>query len=518
MKKKLKEKINEALSSVLPITLIVLILSFTTAPMPIGTLMLFLFGAVMLIVGMGFFSLGVDMAMMPMGDGIGGEIAKSKRMGPILLISFIIGVVVTIAEPDLTVLARQVPAVPDMVIILTVAAGVGLFLAVSMLRTRFGWPLSRMLVLLYLLVFLLALFIPREFLAVAFDSGGVTTGPITVPFIMALGIGTASMARQNDEEDSNFGTVALCSVGPILAVLLLGMCFQSTEVDYTPFTVPRVFTSKDVGEQFAAGFPAYIREVLFGLTPIILFFTAFQLLRLRLRRYPLIKIMVGIVYTFIGLVLFLTGANVGFMPAGNYIGEQMAQHEWMIVPLGMIIGYFIVAAEPAVHVLNKQVEELTGGAVPQKAMQLSLSIGVAVSVGLALVRVITGISIFWFLIPGYALALGLTFIVPKIFTAIAFDSGGVASGPMTATFLLPFAMGACESLGGDILTDAFGIVAMVAMTPLITIQLLGLVCKRKNIRAADLTPEEQQDLFDEIIDYTDDLEQGEEEPHAGHAH
>ncbi len=517
MRKKLKEKINEALSSVLPITIIVLILSFTTAPMPIGTLMLFLFGAVMLIVGMGFFSLGVDMSMMPMGDGIGAEMAKNKKMPPILLLSFLIGVIVTVAEPDLQVLARQVPAVPDMVIILTVAVGVGLFLAVSMLRTRFGWPLSRMLVLFYLLVFVLALFVPKEFLAVAFDSGGVTTGPITVPFIMALGIGIASMARDKDAEDSSFGTVALCSVGPILAVLLLGMCFQSTEVNYTPFAVPRVFTSKDVGEQFAAGFPAYMREVLFGLTPVVLFFLAFQLLRLRLRRYPLIKIMVGIVYTFIGLVLFLTGANVGFMPAGNYIGEQMADYKWAIVPLGMLIGYFLVAAEPAVHVLNKQVEELTSGAVPQKAMQLSLSIGVAVSVGLSMVRVVTGISILWFLVPGYAIALVLTFFVPKVFTAIAFDSGGVASGPMTATFLLPFAMGACESLGGDILTDAFGIVAMVAMTPLIAIQLLGLISGHKNRHVADLTPEEQGDLYDEIIDYTDESDQGEEEPYASHA-
>ena len=271
-----------------------------------------------------------------------------------------------------------------------------------------------------------------------------------------------------------------------------------------------------MGEQFAAGFPTYIKEVVLGLLPVILFFLVFQLLRLRLRRYTLIKILVGIVYTFIGLVLFLTGANVGFMPAGNYIGEQMARYKWAIIPLGMLIGYFLVAAEPAVHVLNRQVEELTSGAVPQKAMQLSLSLGVAVSVGLAMVRVVTGVSILWFLIPGYAIALGLTFVVPKVFTAIAFDSGGVASGPMTATFLLPFAMGACEALGGDILTDAFGIVAMVAMTPLIAIQLLGLISSYKNRHTADLTPEEQRDLLDDIIDYADETAPGEEEPHAAH--
>ncbi len=502
MRKKLKEKIFESLSSVLPVTLIVLFLSFTTTFMPIGTLMLFVLGAILLIVGMGFFSLGVDIAMMPMGDGIGSQLAKSKKIPVMLIIAFLIGVAVTVAEPDLQVLARQVPAVPDAVIIWTVAAGVGLFLVVSMLRTLFKIRLSHLLLGLYLLVFLLALFVPKEFLAVAFDSGGVTTGPITVPFIMAMGIGIASMRSHVDSEEDNFGLIALCSIGPILSVLIMGMCFQSTSVEYTPFAIPSVLTSKDAADQFAAGFPVYLEEVLLGLLPIIAFFVIFQLVALHLRKRPLVKIIVGIVYTFIGLVLFLTGANVGFMPTGYFIGSEMAQYGWLIVPLGMVIGYFIVAAEPAVLVLNKQVEEVTSGAIPQKAMRLSLSIGVAVSVGLSMVRVLTGISIFWFLVPGYAIALLLTFFVPPIFTSIAFDSGGVASGPMTATFLLPFAMGACASVGGNILTDAFGIVAMVAMTPLITIQMLGLVYQRKLKRSKDLTPEEEADMTDEIIDYT----------------
>ena len=191
----------------------------------------------------------------------------------------------------------------------------------------------------------------------------------------------------------------------------------------------------------------------------------------------MVKIIIGIIYTYIGLVFFLTGVNVGFMPAGNYLGQVIAglSYPWIIVPIGMLIGYFIVKAEPAVYVLTEQVEELTSGAISAKAMGMSLSIGVAFSLGLAMVRVLTGISILWFLLPGYAVALGLTFFVPKIFTAIAFDSGGVASGPMTATFLLPFSMGACEALGGNVVTDAFGVVAMVAMTPLITIQILGLI-------------------------------------------
>lgn len=507
MGKQLKSKIAEAVSSVLPITGIVLLLSFTLAPMPIGTLMLFMLGAVLLIVGMGFFSLGADISMMPMGDGIGAQVARSNSRLKLVLISFLIGVFITVAEPDLTVLAKQVPAVPDIIIILTVALGVGAFLVLAVLRSISGRvSLTKLLIGFYLIVFLLAFFVPKEFLAVAFDSGGVTTGPITVPFIMALGVGVASIKNGEGGEEDNFGIVALCSIGPILAVLIMGLCMNSTEIAYTPFTVPTVFTSQDVGMQFMQGFPAYIKEVFLGLLPIVVFFTIFQVVSLHLQRAPLIRILVGMVYTFIGLVLFLTGANVGFMPAGNFLGATIAslENNWIIVPIGMLVGYFIVAAEPAVHVLNKQVEEVTGGAVPQKAMSMSLSIGVAVSVGIAMLRVLTGISIMWFLIPGYAIALIFTRFVPPVFTGIAFDSGGVASGPMTATFLLPFAMGACSALGGDILTDAFGIVAMVAMTPLITIQCLGVVYQYKLKHTQEVTEQERSLITEEgIIDYNE---------------
>ena len=507
MRKKLKEKISEALSSVLPITVIVLLLSFTLAPMPIGTLLLFLLGAAMLIVGMGFFSLGADMAMMPIGEQMGRKLGGRWKLIAVAVICFLIGAMVTIAEPDLQVLARQVPAVPDAVIILAVAAGVGVFLVVSMLRTRFNLPLGPTLIALYTGVFLLSIFVPNAFLAVAFDSGGVTTGPITVPFLMALGTGMASIKGRDED---NFGMVALCSVGPILAVMLLGLCYKSTEVSYTPFAIPSVFDSQDVGAQFLQGLPDYMKEVALGLLPIILFFAVFQLASIRLKRRAVIKIIVGIGYTYVGLVLFLTGANIGFMPAGYYLGTTLAAlpQYWMLVPIGMVVGYFIVAAEPAVHVLNRQVEDVTSGAIPQKAIGLALSIGVAVSIGLAMLRVCLGIPIYYLLVPGYAVALLLTRCVPRIFTAIAFDSGGVASGPMTATFLLPLTMGACEALGRDILTDAFGVVAMVAMTPLITIQLLGLIYQRKIRRTRDVTQAEEREIefVDEIIDYNEEVE------------
>ena len=334
-----------------------------------------------------------------------------------------------------------------------------------------------MLVGSYVLVFALAFFVPRDFLAVAFDSGGVTTGPMTVPFIMALGVGISAIRSDRHAADDSFGLVALCSIGPVLAVLILGMIFHPGDGAYTPPVLPEITDSVELWALFRSGLPTYMGEIAVSLLPITVLFGLFQAVSLKLSVRTLKKIGVGLVYTYIGLVLFLTGANVGFMPAGNYLGQVMAglPHRWIIVPVGMVIGYFIVKAEPAVYVLNRQVEEITDGAIPSSAMGAALSAGVAASIGLAMVRVLTGVSILWFLIPGYAIAIVLSFFVPKIFTAIAFDSGGVASGPMTATFLLPFAQGACAAVGGIIVTDAFGVVAMVAMTPLIAIQVLGVV-------------------------------------------
>ena len=488
MRKNLKAKTLESLSSVLPITALVLLLSFTLAPdMPVGTLMMFLLGAILLVVGMGLFSLGADMAMMPMGDSVGGEVVRlgKRSVWPILPIVFLIGAFITMAEPDLQVLANQVPAVPDMVIILTVAAGVGVFLVISVVNTlKEKFSLNSLLLFFYILVFLLAFIVPAEFLAVAFDSGGVTTGPMTVPFIMALGVGVSAIRGDRHAADDSFGLVALCSVGPILAVLILGIAFRASDSTYIPPVLPEVSDSVELWQLFHEGLPEYIKEIASSLLPIVVMFGVFQAVALRLDKRTLGRIAVGLAYTYVGLVLFLTGANVGFMPAGNYLGQVLTgqSYRWVIIPIGMLIGYFIVKAEPAVYVLNKQVEEVTDGAISAQAMGMALSAGVSISVGLAMVRVLTGISILWFLIPGYAVAIGISFVVPKLFTAIAFDAGGVASGPMTATFLLPLAQGACVAVGGNIVTDAFGVVAMVAMTPLITVQLMGLAAQLKTGR------------------------------------
>lgn len=477
--KKLKEKWREALQAVLPIIAIVLVLCFSLAPISPSILLCFLMGAILLIVGMMLFTLGAEMAMTPMGERVGTCLTKSRKLWVSVGLAFLLGFIITISEPDLQVLAEQVPSIPNMALILSVAAGVGVFLVVAVLRMLFSVALPPLLIVLYAIVFALAFFVPGDFLSVAFDSGGVTTGPMTVPFIMALGVGVSATRTDRHAADDSFGLVALCSVGPILAVMLLGILYNPGESVYTAPELPELQDSGELFRLFAVELPSYMKEIAVSLMPIVVFFLIFQVLFLRLPKRQLKKIGIGLVYTYVGLVLFLTGVNVGFMPAGNYLGQVLAvsSHPYVLVPIAMIMGYFIVKAEPAVYVLNKQVEEITDGAISAHAMGLGLSIGVAVSLGLAMIRVLTGISILWFLIPGYGIALTISFFVPKIYTAIAFDSGGVASGPMATAFLLPLAQGACTALGGNIVQDAFGVVAMVAMTPLITIQVMGLASR-----------------------------------------
>ena len=503
---KLKEKIRESLSAVIPITGIVLMLSIFVIPMELGSVVMFLTGALMLIVGMGFFQLGAEMAMTPLGEGVGVQISKMKKLLTVLLTGFLMGVIITVSEPDLQVLAGQVPSVPNMVLIMTVAVGVGLFLALAIVRIRYKISLSMLLIVCYLALILVSMFVPKEFLAVAFDSGGVTTGPMTVPFIMAMGVGLASVRSDKNAANDSFGLVALSSVGPILAVLILGCFFKPTEAAYTLTDVATVVTTQDVARVFAQGLPLYAREVLLSLVPILWVFLIFQWLTHRYHGLQIKRIIVGFGYTYIGLVLFLCGANVGFAPVGAYLGKELAglSLRWILVPIGALIGYYIVKAEPAIQVLNHQVEAVTNGAISVKMMNRCMQIGVAASVGLAMLRVLTGISIQWFVIPGYIIALVLSRMVPDIFIGIAFDSGGVASGPMTSTFLLPLSIGVCEALGGNLMTDAFGVVALVALTPLIAIQLMGLVYKLKTAKRTQTVPAAIADDCDMIVD----LEEG----------
>ncbi len=499
MLKALLSKLKDAAVAALPIVALVIILSLALPGIRDDYTMtaggkeifmpgidgwyigLFAVGAVLLVIGMAFFTLGADVAMMPIGNDIGAMLSKKpkNRIWFVILVALVIGFVITIAEPDLIFLADQLKS---KAVIYIVAVGVGLSVVISVLRTLLKIKLKYVLFCAYFAAFALAgiiTFVNPEFLAVSFDSGGITTGPITVPFLMALGIGIASVRGSKNQDDS-FGMVALCTIGPVIAMLILGL---SGAVSVTaPATEPMLISSvSGIFTAFGKGLLAQMSDVGVALLPIAAVFIIFQITDLKLPRRQVLRIAIGIVYTFIGLTVFLAAVNVGFTPIGKMLGSflGMQKYRYVLVPLGVLMGFLIVLAEPAIHVLNKQVEEITGGAISRKMMLVTLCLGIAIAVGLAMLRVVSGISIWYFLIPVYGLSLILMFFVPSLFANIAFDSGGVASGPMTATFLLPFATGACAAIGGNILTDAFGMAAFVSMMPLLLIQLVGLVFKLK---------------------------------------
>lgn len=482
----ISDKIKEAFSSIMPITAIVLVLCASIVPMESGMFLAFLFGALCTIVGIGLFTLGADTAMTPIGEYVGTSTVKSRKLWLIIPIFFVVGVLITIAEPDLQVLAGQLSeTINTWVLLLAVGVGVGLFLVVAFLRILLKIKLKWILLFLYAAVFLMAFFVPDSFVPLAFDSGGVTTGPMSVPFIIAIGTGIAAMRSDGNAEEDSFGLTALCSVGPIAAVMLLGLIYHPENFKVSENIAPVIENSKELFGVFAEKIPHYMQEVGIGLLPIVAFFFIFRIFGSKIDRHGMIKIVIGLVYTYVGLVLFLMGVNVGFLPVGTYIGQIIgaSSYSWVMIPIGFLLGFFVVAAEPAVHVLTKQVFEITAGAVPKRALSLSLMIGVGVSVGLAMLRILLHIPILYFLIPAYSISLILAFVVPEMFTGIAFDSGGVASGAMTASFILPLALGLCNAVGGNTATEGFGVVAFVAMTPLITIQILGLVFKIKKAKA-----------------------------------
>lgn len=515
MRDTLIDSLKESTQSVLPICAIVLAFSFV---LPLTTVALFLTGAVLLVIGLSIFTLGSDMAMIPMGEAIGSELTRSKKIGWIAGGGLLIGVVVTIAEPDLQVLTKQVPAVPDQVLVGAVALGAGFFLLLALLRIVFQINLAHMFIASYALVFLVAGIFSPDFLAVAFDSGGVTTGPITVPFILALGMGVSTVLSGKNSEEDSFGLCALCSIGPILAVLIMGIFYDASSSGFAFESPAELDSLSQIPLLYAAQFVDSLKEVVEVLLPIMTIFILLQILRLRLSRTRLIKIFVGIIYTILGLSIFLAGVNVGFMPVGRFLGGHIAEfsHNWVLIPLSAVLGYFIVAAEPAVHVLNKQVEDITSGAISQRVMQIGLSVGVSLAVCLSMIRIMYQIDIWYFLLPGYAIALLQTRFTPKVFTAIAFDSGGVAAGTMAAAFLLPFGIGVCETLGGNIMTDAFGMIAMIATLPLITIQGIGILFQYKSRQAAALEPQVTDDASDALI-IDIDLDGGETNPQPDEA-
>lgn len=490
--KELWAKIQEALVSALPITAIVYILALTPLfDMSVTELITFTVGAVLLVLGIGLFNLGADLAMTPMGAHVGAGLSKQKKLSLLLSVCFVLGMLITIAEPDLLVLANQVRAIMNgTVLIYAVGIGVGAFLVIAILKIVFRVSLSNILMLFYMLLFALALMLVvngnEALLPMAFDSGGVTTGPITVPFIMALGVGISSVLGDRRSKENSFGLVSLCSVGPVLAVLVLGI-FSRDDLTYA---IPDYTVSQDIPGAFLHTAGHTCKEVALALGLIVAFFLICQVLFLKLSRKKLARIAVGVAFTYVGLVIFLTGVNVGFMPIGYKLGHTLAQgSKAFLTVFGLVVGILVVLAEPAIHVLNSQVEDVTGGLVSKKAMMTGLCVGVGASICLSMIRIIFDFSLVYYIIPGYFISLALSLFVPPVYTAIAFDSGGVASGPMTSGFILPLAIGACVGMQGAdaVLRDAFGVVALVAMTPLITIQLLGfrgIVAEKVNERKA----------------------------------
>lgn len=492
------EKIKEALRSAMPIALIILFLSFTICPLPNDIFIAFVIGTFLLVVGLGLFSLGAEMSMERIGAHIGANLTRSRKIPIIAILSLIVGVLITISEPDLHVLAGYTGE-QKFSFILAVAAGLGVFLVIAVMRIIFNVKFKYILTAGYGMILVLsvvAYIVNPTFLAIAYDAGGVTTGAMSVPFVMSIGAGIAAITSQNSEDDTSFGLMAVCSIGPILSILIMGLAGGFKNISYTPHPLPEFLNSREMGWSFLSSIPGLVKDVLMGLLPILAFFLIYQFFTVRVQKKEMAQIFIGAAYTFVGMVLFLVGVNVGFMPVGSYLGETFANmpHSWIVIPVGIIIGFCMTYAEPAVGVLNKQVEDATSGTIPQKVLPMAMALGVALSAGIAMTRALTGIPLLPFLVVGYIAAVVMSYLCPSLFTSIAFDAGGVASGVMAATFLLPLSIGICAIRGATpdmIMIDAFGTIALVAMTPTVSIQVVGLIYKIKlshsKIAAADDT-------------------------------
>lgn len=488
------EKLRESAISVLPIMALVGLLHLAVAPL--GALFPpFLLGGVLIIIGLSFFLVGADIGVLPMGQRAGSALVHKRNLPLLLGAGFIIGFIITVAEPDVQVLAAQVmdvaPSISARNLVFMIAAGVGLFVSLALLRVIFQFSLRVLLLLFYTLLFVCAALSSPEFLGVGFDAGGATTGPMTVPFILALGMGVAAVRGGNAENDS-FGFIGLASIGPIMAVLLMGMLSSGTG-ELPAESVESAGESLSLLAAFLNLVPEVLHEVLVALGPLFLLFAVFQLTLVRMPSQQLLRLIMSLVYTFLGLVLFFLGVKGGFMPAGRELGALIAgtQPSALFISAGVLFGALVVCAEPAVWVLTVQVEEISGGSIRRSLMLAALSLGVACAVGMAMFRILNGISLWYFLIPGYLLSFGLMRFCPPLFTAIAFDSGGVASGPMASTFILAFALGASNALGGNPILDAFGVIALIAMTPLIAIQALGILVTRAENKTLALSRQSQ---------------------------
>ncbi len=484
----LSEKIKEVLTSVLPITVIVLILNFVVTPLETPILIRFILGAILIILGLSIFLFGVDIGITPIGNLMGSSLTKTNKIWIVVVAGVILGFFISIAEPDLHILADQVDFVTSGLIskgsiVLVVSIGIALLLSLGLIRIVYNFPLYKLLTILYLIIFVLAIFTSREFLAISFDASGATTGALTVPFILSLAIGTSALKKDSKaSEKDSFGLVAVTSTGAIMSVMIMNILSGADKITGNiDFELPQ---SHSIISPFIHEIPKISKEIFIALLPMLILFLIFQKISFKLNKRAFVKILKGLVYTFIGLVLFLVGVNAGFMDVGSFIGYKLASFEnkYIVVIVGFILGLLTILAEPAVHVLTTQIEDVTSGYVKKRVVLVALSIGVGFAVALSIIRIIVPeIQLWHYLLPGYIISILMTYFVPKLFVGIAFDSGGVASGPMTATFILAFAQGAADRIeSANVLVDGFGLIAMVALTPLIALQVLGLIFKIKS--------------------------------------
>lgn len=482
------EKFKEVTLAVLPITVIVLLLNFTIAPLGLPLLLRFLVGAVLIIVGLSIFLFGVDLGITPIGTIMGAMITKSNKVLVVVISGVILGFFVSVAEPDLHILATQVAmvtagVVSKLSIVLIVSIGIAVMLAIGLIRIVYNYPLFKMLSVLYLIILGLSIITSKEFLAISFDASGATTGALTVPFILALGLGVANLKKDSKaSEKDSFGLVAIASTGAIISLMIMNL-FSGTDKLAGSLEVS-VSESQAVFEPFLKEVPHIALEIVIALLPLLLLYLGVHFLYMRLERRPFYKVLKGLVYTFVGLVLFLVGVNGSFMDVGIAVGYKLASldNSFFLILVGFALGLVTILAEPAVYVLTRQIETVTSGYVRKRDVTRALSLGVGLSVALSMIRILVPeIQLWHYLLPGYIISVGLMFVVPKMFIGMAFDSGGVASGPMTATFILAFAQGAAERIEqANVLVDGFGMIAMVALTPIITLQILGLLYKMKS--------------------------------------
>ncbi len=482
-------KFKESLISILPITFLVVILSLLVVPETLPLLPNFLICCVFMVVGVTLFTMGADTAMFPIGSYVGGFLSKRKSPWLLLVCSLVLGIIITIAEPDLTVLAGQVTSVNNWVFIVSVSLGVGLFLVLAVLRVLLKWKLNLVMLISYAIIFLMAIFVDQNIIPVSFDSGSVTTGPISVPFIMAFALGVSAVRGTGSKEDG-FGFVGFASAGPILVVMLLFCIIGNGGVQQSATEVVT----------FGNAFLIYLKDVAITLAPIIAFFVIFQIFALKLPKKEIFKIIIGLILTYVGIVLFLVGVNVGFLPVGSEIGKVLAEnHSALLIPVCAVIGFCMAMVEPAVLVLAKQIESITGGTIKRPVMLLCVAVGVSIALLLCAVRLLTHISILWILVPAYTIIFVLSFFVPKLFVGIAFDSGGVATGAIATTFAMPLVLGACSSLGGNVMLEAFGTLAFCAAAPILVVLVFGTIYKIASKRTEDVNAKKLKRV--EIVEY-----------------